>query len=138
MSAPDSEIFQALLTRYASFTATPQPLLAYPGIDFKEPNGDQLWLEARLFPSEPGRVSAAGEVANYLGYLQVTVCQKRGYGAMGVARLADKVAEHFPKGLQLVQDSVRIKISRTPGVASVFEDDGKVKLPVAVYYQSIA
>lgn len=137
MAAPDSEIFSALLTRYASFTDTPQPVMAYPGVHFEEPSGDATWLEARLFPSEPARVSAAGEVADYRGYMQVTVCQKRGYGILRVARLAAKVAEHFPKALQLVSGSVRIKISRTPGVASAFEDNGKVRLPVTVYYQTI-
>lgn len=144
MSA-DADIILALVKRLEGFTAaspvpTPVQIAELGGEPFTEPSKEKvLWIEPKVFPNVPGRVSAKGDVANYRGYLQAMCCINKGkYALYYVTKLAGQVAAHFPKALLMTENGVTVKVSRDPGVASVIEDDGKIKVPVAIYYQAIA
>lgn len=134
-------IYAALEARLLSFAVSAPLTAAAPVLwrseGIQEPDSG-YWVEAAFMGETTGRVDDAGSQANLRGYLQATCCERRGTGAAFRLRtLAFQIADHFPKGLQLFEGGRAIKISRDTEVQSEFHDGGRLKRPVAIYWQSI-
>lgn len=102
-----------------------------------EPPESHLWIELKPFPSPPTSLGHGGKLSETAGYLQASCCIKRRSKALFyTSKLAVQIAQLFPmnRRFALPQGS-RFKISRPVGIGGAINDDGEVRIPVAIYYQ---
>lgn len=106
--------------------------IVWPGLEYDGLPEGPLWLEARLFPSERDDLHWEGG-RQLAGFFQVSVGYRphstinRLVAATGEA---EKVAAHFPKGLNVGPVYVR----KTPHVAPEVIDSDKSFVPVTISY----
>lgn len=140
----NNSIFSALIDRLASFSPS-SPLsgtipIAWPATSFTEPTGDNaMWIECALFPVEPRGYGLTGPDAIRRGYMQaMAVTRRRAAAFEELTHLADQIAGHFPEAAWYEDGGVRVQIAQPPGPQSMFEEDGKLKIPVIIRYQAFA
>lgn len=98
------------------------------------------WLEVRFIAETTGRVDAAGSQKDRAGTVRITAVQRAGETAasLNVMRLAEQVADHLPKGLQLFGSGQPVKIDRDTEVQSEFFDEGRIRRPVIVRWRNFS
>lgn len=140
----NNSIFRALVTRLSTFTVS-APLTGSVPILYQGSGGAPpvataaMWIECRLFPAEPDRTSLNGPVARRRGYMQALCLTRYRATAMDqLSMLADQVSGHFPQAAWYAHAGVRVQIATPPGPQSMFEDDGKLQIPVIIRYQALA
>lgn len=136
----NAAIRAALNARMEAFPAgtLAQDRISYQGWKDFTPPKDGLWIELAHFPSEPRRLFFAdGATRRYAGYMQATVCSRRGLGTKAIDTLADAVATHFPEGQRMTDSGVTVRVIAEPAPLSVVEDDGILMLPVPIRYEAI-
>ena len=137
--ATELAILDALTIRLAALDHDDLTAIKYPGQTFTEPSGEaDIWAEVSMFPNPPSPYAIARGLNDYVGYLQVTVCQRWGQMSAGVLGVAGAIAGHFPEASQFEADGVVITIQSAPGIARLFEDEGRIKAPVIIRYQASA
>lgn len=139
----NNSIFRALVARLSSFTVS-APLTGTIPVLYQGSGGvppaatSAMWIECRLFPAEPARVGFTGPLANRRGYMQASCLTRYRADAMDqLSLLADQVAAHFPQAAWYSHAGVRVQIARPPGPQSMFEDEGKLHIPVIIRYQAL-
>lgn len=136
-----TDITTALTNRLAAFTAA-APLTtgavptAWPGFPFEKP-ASGVWFEVRLF-NTGAQGWADGEGANRAGYMQVSCCTRKGPAALrDVTVLAQQVAAHFPHTSRYYSQGQEVKIVRPVAIADVIDDEGQLRIPVAIWWRAL-
>lgn len=105
--------------------------IAYPSITFTPPD-EGMWLEVSWFPNDPqDPVWDNNGCVLAMGYFQVLVGYRPGYGQLPAMDIADAVATHFPKGTMLGP----VPVSIAPSVAPQVVDKDKLFIPVRIRYR---
>jgi hypothetical protein len=140
----ENSIYRALVTRLSTFTVT-APLtgavpILYQGSGGTPPAASAaMWIECRLFPAEPDRASLNGPIAQRRGYMQALCLTRYRANALDqLSMLADQVAGHFPQAERYRHGGVEVQIATPPGLQSMFEDEGKLQIPVIIRYRALA
>lgn len=132
------DIAFALLVRLAAFTGIQASRVQFPGKTFTPP-ADGIWIETTFHALEPRNVEIGLTApARREGWLQMTVVTHRGDGIVGVLDMAEDLSAHFPLGAQYTSNGLKVRVTKTPGPESPFEDDGMIRCPVKVRYQAYA
>lgn len=126
----DSAIVQAAFTRLAAIANAPP--IAWPGTNFTPPSSG-IWFEALMFPNEPANLTLQGDVAEVLGFLQVTVCFRPGVGILQPMMTAEAVIAQFPAGLDLGP----VKVRQRPWLAPTVTDNDYLFIPVTIPWRGI-
>lgn len=112
-------------------TLANKPPIAWPGVDFVPPTSGP-WLEISVFPNEPDTLGMSADAVQLeIGFVQVLACNRPGSGTMTIATLAEAVAAHYPKALELGPVRVRAKPWLSPAVI----DDDRIFVPVTIPYR---
>ena len=132
MSPAEADIFDEGLALIAAVPSLPPT--AWPNVkpeEFIRPS-EGLWLEVSWFPGEP-QDPWWGEGPPYrVGFFQILVYCRPDEGALAVDE-AQRIIGHLPKGSQVAG----AKISKTPWMAPLVQDDDKAFVQVTVPYQGL-
>lgn len=133
--AAESEIFAALMTRVASFAASPALPVAYPNTAFTPP-ANQRYIRVQFVPNTTNRALIDSDGPHqHLGLLQVSVYWTKGQGEAGPRAIAAAIADHFPADLRLPSGSVRVRIIKRPDVRDMVVEDAAVQIPVIIEWE---
>lgn len=129
--ADPAVVAELILARAASLSVgSPALPIAMPDVPFTPPTNGK-YLRVSLFSNAPAWEGLASGRMDQ-GLLQVSVVWPKGKGLIKAREAAAKVMEHFPKGLTLSGDGVRVKINRQPWAASPIPDDIETLTPVTI------
>lgn len=130
----ESIIPKLLLARMDTFDWSPSVRVAMPDVKFT-PQGNETFLDVDFIPNETGdRALGAGDASRFEGFLQVTVAYVSGRGILAPHQLVGAVIEHFPKGLVLNGDGVRVRISRRGWASPSLEGADRIRIPISIPY----
>jgi hypothetical protein len=133
--AAESEIFAALMTKLAAFTASPVLPVSYPNVSFTPP-ANQRYIRAQFVPNTTNRVLIDTDGPHqHLGFLQVSVYWTKGQGEAGPRAVAAAIADHFPADLRLTSGGVSVRITARPSVRDLIIEDAAVQVPVLIPYE---
>lgn len=128
-------IIRQLLEVRLNTIASPLPT-AYENVPFK-PTPRTAYQKVHLLPAATEN-PAYGDNVTVLeresGVFQVTLMYPENEGAANATTRAESIRALFPRGLVLTSGAVRLRIDRSPSVASAFPDNGYFSLPVSVFY----
>ena len=127
-----SPIAQALDIRLSLLTGLPS-FVQYDNMIVDLPDTG-LSLEANLIPSETiFRTLGVNAKGKESGVYQITVVSQTNIGRSDTYEMADKIRNHFNRGLNLTKSSIVVRIERAtihPGKSVL----SKYKVPVSIYY----
>ena len=127
-----SPIAQALDIRLSLLTGLPS-IVQYDNMTIDLPD-TELSLEANLIPSETiFRTLGIDSKGKESGVYQITVVSKTDVGKGDAYEMADKIRNHFNRGLNLTKSSIVVRIERAtihPGKSVL----SKYKVPISIYY----
>ena len=127
-----SPIAQALDIRLSLLTGLPS-FVQYDNMTVDLPDTG-LALEANLIPSETiFRTLGADAKGKESGVYQITVVSQTNIGRADAYEMADKIRNHFNRGLNLTKSFVVVRIERStihPGKSVL----SKYKVPISIYY----
>lgn len=127
-----SAIPDALLTHLGTLEiGSPALPIAMPDVEFNPASAPNGYLEAGYFRNAPAWEGLAEGVLDQ-GLLVVSVVWPKGHGVVRMNEVAQQVADHFPKGLQLRSGSTGVKINREPVIASPLTEGDKTIVAVTV------
>lgn len=131
MATIESEIVDALFASVTDFTNSLSPVLpvSFQGVGGEPANSD-IWLTASHIPNETQNYAIDNGV-DFLGILQISVTLLNGAGIVNASEIAGKVAEYYNKGKRLGP----VKSYRRPSLAPPIEAEGKIYIPVTIYYR---
>lgn len=134
-SYDDTRVAEALMDRVRGVSLSPPLPVAWPGVDFAPPQAG--YLAVSLLPAETTGFGV-GDEDDVLrsGVLQVSVFWPEDRGVTAPMERAGAVAAHFPRGLRIYREGVRVRVERPPTVAPPLFEPGWVQVPVSVYYQA--
>lgn len=136
--AIETDIFAALMSRVASFVASPALPVAWPNVVFTPP-ADHRYLRVAFVPNVANRALIDSDGPHqHLGLLQVSVYGKKGSGEAGVRADAAAVVSHFPCDLKLYAGSVSVRITKRPDIRDMMVEDAAVQIPVMIEYEAWA
>lgn len=134
-----SEIPDALLTHLGTLEIGSPPLpIAMPDVEFDpkaDADSDGRYIEAGYFRNAPAFEGLSEGVVDQ-GLLVVSVVWPKGQGVVRMNEVAQQVADHFPKGLQLRSGSTSVKINREPVIASPLAEGDKTIVAVSISWVS--
>lgn len=87
-----------------------------------------------MFPNEPRNLTIDGDLAEQIGFFQVTVCFRPGTGIVQPMMTAEAVIATFPKGTDLGPVKVRMR----PWLAPTVTASSYLFIPVTIPYLGIA
>lgn len=126
-----ADIPDALLTRLGTLAVgSPALPIAMPDVGF-DPSSSEAFLEARYFRNAPLWEGLAGGVVDQ-GLLVVSVMWPKGQGVIAMNEAAQKIADHFPKGLTLKSGSTGVKLNKEPVIASPLTEGDKTIVAVSI------
>lgn len=135
---PEENIEAALFGRVVTLETTPALPVVWPNVAFTPPAGSYLRFEHLPNRNERPFLGAA-DPSFRRGILQLTVVTPLNQGPTVFAtRLAGKVAQHFPAGLALYSEGIKVRITRAPDVTSAMKTDRSWDVPISVYYECFA
>lgn len=129
------------MVRLTTLGLSPDIFIAYPNVQFAQPNPSPYvrWLRAFFLPAPTVTTGVDDGAYNEIsGIFQVDALMFPGAGELPVARLAQLVINHFARGTELVQDSQAVRIVRTPYRGRMLQDDPWVFIPVSIPYLAFA
>ena len=131
-------IADALLTRLTAFSGIAADRIAWPHIAFTPPD-DGLYVEVSFHALEPEPHNIGlGTPSRREGWLQMTVVGRKGDGVITVLDMAGQLADHFPAGATYQSGDIKVRIARTPGPETPFDDEGLIRCSVKARYFAIA
>ncbi len=134
----EAEVHAALMGRVESLSLSPAVPVAYPGVPFVDTAGD--WLRVTHLRNRPVlRTLAPIDKALRLGMLQLDLFKVIGAGSWQVTAdvLADQIAAHFPRHLDMASGGYRVRVFQTwidPGAKD--PDGTHWQTPVMVDYRA--
>lgn len=137
MPSIEASIQAALFARAAALVLSPAHPVSWPNVNFTPP-ASKKYLRVTHFPN----TTDSGFVSNtstdeHKGILQITVCAPLNSGESAARDIAGLVVEHFPKGMPLYSDGVKVRIAKRPDVASKITTDTEIQIPVSIRYEAL-
>jgi hypothetical protein len=135
---PEEKIENALLTRVASLSFVPPIPVKLPNDDSQFPG--QTYIEVAILRNTNEMFATkAGGTNRFIGILQLTVVAPLGEGPSNSTRIGGGIAGHFPAGLALFYEGVKVNIIKRPSLAGPFKDrDVSWNLPVSIEFDALA
>lgn len=133
----EAQIPAALMAHLASLTTTPALETAWPDVPFPAGGGTKpdRYLEVTYFANGPMWRGLGDDPEPLQGLLQISVYWPADAGIIAPTDVAGQVKAHFA-GLDLWSEGTRIKTTREPVVGSPMTADGKVNVPVTIYWNA--
>lgn len=128
----ETKIFRALTDRLDALVATLKIPVAYPGAGFKPITGKE-YLRPWLLPAPTDPLTLAHS-NQYSGILQVDVFWPEGQGIIKPMEKASAIIAHFPKGIRLYHEGVKVVVSGPPFIARALQEPGWLQLPINIPY----
>jgi len=99
------------------------------------PPADGRYVDVGFFPNA-NKWEGMTQGRMEQGLLGVTVVWPKNKGVIKPYAAAKAVAQHFPKGLELSADGVKVKINRDPVLAEPLIEATKVSVPVNISWEA--
>ena len=106
------------------------PPVAYENTDF-EPTAGEVYLREVTIPIRSSGLLMSGSLQENVFYYQVTVYAPKGSSQHQAGKVAEKVANHFARGLKLTRNGQMVEIHKTQ-VKGGFQSDSWYAVPVEV------
>lgn len=112
------------------------PPVAWANVNF-EPTKGTLFLDPTLLPSDTVQASLGdnGQDLN-VGLYQINVFAPSGEGKNEAMVMADKIADHFKRGTDLVYNNRAVRIKSVSQSVSTVTTEGWFMIPVQISYIS--
>lgn len=137
MPTVESSIATALMARVASLVLSPVHPVAYPNMAFTPP-ANKKYLRVTHFPNTTDSDFVSNTSTDeHKGILQITVCAPLNSGETQAREIAGLVVEHFPKGMALYRDDVKVRITKRPDCAAKITTDTEIQIPVSIRYEAL-
>lgn len=145
MPSIEASIQAALFARAASLVLSPVHEIAWPNVAFPGllPNGQPKpkparYLRVTHFPNTTDSDFVSNTSTDeHKGILQITVCAPLNSGETQAREIAGLVVEHFPKGMALYRDDVKVRITKRPDCAAKITTDTEIQIPVSIRYEAL-
>jgi len=135
--AVEVRITNLLFAHVGKLEITPPLPIAYPGLAFTPPAG--TYLEVLMLPNvNINRGLAATDSTQFRGILQVTVVAPGNSGIVAPTAIASEIVEHFERGTQIFDESLRIKIEGRPSIATAIQEPERIRVPVSIRWHAFA
>lgn len=112
-------------------TMTPSIKIAYEGVRFDPPAGE-MYLATQLIVNQPDDPTLGDKYYRERITFQVFVCDLLNKGTADTLAKAEAIRTRFDKGLTLIEDSIRIHITRTPQISGVVVTNDRLVVPVMI------
>lgn len=138
----DQHIMTALQVRLAAFASAKSLSVAYEGVPVPPnagiPSATKPHLADFLLPATTVNPSMGRDHRRYEGIYQVDVDSPVAIdaAAFNLRELANELVAHFPRGLALTHEGVKVLITRTPSISPIIPDGGRIKRSVSIRYQA--
>lgn len=135
MSAPDSNIRAAFVTRLQAFPALPP--VAWENIAYTPVTGT-TYLRPYLLPAEPFQAEIGSNGQNrHTGIYQINIFAPAGCGTATVNTLRDALINHFKRGTVLTYSGISVTCEKAFAGPMPTETDW-VRIPITVRYRAYA
>lgn len=111
-------------------TMTPSLPTAYEGMSFDPPSG--MYQRLQFTVQRPDDPVIGDKYYRERVQAQIFVNDQAGLGTNTVGTHAELIRQHFPKGLTLIQDGMRIYVLGTPQISGVAVVQNRVICPVLI------
>lgn len=112
-------------------TMTPSIAIAYEGVNFNPPAND-MYLATQFVINQPDDPTVGDKYYRERITFQVFVCDVLNKGTANALAKAEAIRERFDKGLTLVENSLRIHVTRTPQIAGTIITNSRLVVPVNI------
>lgn len=116
--------------RYLS-AMTPSIKIAYEGVRF-DPPLNEMYLATQLIINSPDDPVLGDKYYRERIVFQVFVCDLLNKGTADALAKAEAIRERFDKGLTLIEDGIRIHVTRTPQISGVVVTNDRLVVPVMI------
>lgn len=106
------------------------PPVAYENIDF-QPTLGEVYLREVTIPTFSTGLLMSGSLQENKFYYQVTVYVPKGSSQPMAVKIADKVADHFARGLKIPRNGLTVEVHKSR-VKGGFPSDSWYAVPVEV------
>lgn len=136
--APEAAIPALLFKHLQELSLAPPLPIAWPDAPFVPKIGETFLAVDYLPNRSKDPFLAFDDGTLYRGLLQVAVVAPRGSGALGAARIAAAIAEHFGAGTTLrpADQSFALKIQDRPSVGGPIPEDKWTRTPVTIAWRA--
>lgn len=126
-------LITAALVKRLSTMSSPLPTqTAWENVAFDPPAG--IYQRAFILPSATSNPTYGDTLQRETGIFQVSIYAPNGNGSGDAIERADIIRDWFYRGLSLVNDTVTVRIIRTPSIAPAIQDDLHYIIPVSIPY----
>ncbi|AHD02948.1 phage tail terminator-like protein [Leisingera methylohalidivorans] len=129
----ESDISDALAARLEEVVGI--PAIIWENED-AEPNPEEEYIVVELVRLPPQDATLNGDGTVQRGFMQAAVLTELGQLARRGERLAENIAEHFPKALKLAVPGGKITINRPAFIGKGYRDGTHWRVPVHIHYQA--
>jgi hypothetical protein len=133
----NQQIVAALQVRLKTFAAAQSPVLrvAYTLVPFT-PTATETYLADFHLPANPFNPDISIKRTRFVGIYQVDVNGPAAGNPVTLRTLADAVATHFPRNLQLQGAGIVVRIDAVSAVGPALPDTARTKIPVSIRYRA--
>lgn len=105
---------------------------AWENVSFDPPVG--IYQKAFILPANTSNPTYGDNLKRETGIFQVSIYAPSGNGSGLALDRAEIIRDWFSRGLSLVNDSVTVRILRTPSIAPAIQDEKNYIIPVSIPY----
>jgi hypothetical protein len=99
-------------------------------------NPKDPYIKAFLMPASNRTLGLSEKTTVHKGIFQVSLCYPTGFGMRDVEAMAAAVQQHFPAGLVLEAEGVKVRIRGKPDIAADLGVESPLVVPVSIRYES--